>query len=68
MTRKLLVATLSLTALLLTGCDEPVEMPEVNDANCQHEAILKLPKSIQQEFSGLCLRRGEFKPSKPRQW
>ena len=67
-TKKLIFVVISLLAVLFTGCDKTPVMPEVNDENCRFELIKKLDKSIQQEFSSKCFRRGEFKPSIPKSW
>lgn len=65
------MTALVVVMLTLSGCDSPapeVALPEVNDENCKHENIVKLDKSVQKEFSSLCLRRGDFVPSKPKTW
>lgn len=66
----ILVAAAFATAML-AGCEkkpEPVTLPEVNNENCKYENIAKLDKSIQQDFSSQCVRRGTFKPSTPKAW
>lgn len=61
-------AVIALLGFFLTGCFEE-EMPEVNNENCKTENILKIKsKSLQQEFSSQCLRRGEFKASPEKSW
>lgn len=69
------VLTLALAAslaALVAGCDNKPAvqpLPEVNDANCAPEKIAAMPKAQQQEFSSLCLRRGDgFKPSPKKEW
>ena len=48
-------------AVLATGCDKKpavLPMPEVNDSNCQIEAIKKIEeKATREKFAGLCSRR-----------
>jgi len=54
-----LVAFLLISSLaaLLTGCGKPA-MPEVNNANCTDENIMKIEdKAMRQEFAGLCFHR-----------
>lgn len=42
---------------------------EVNDANCQFEAIKQIKdKTEQQEFASQCQRRGTFKPTTNKSW
>jgi len=51
----------ALVAALLAGCDnKPATppMPEVNDTNCQIEAIKKIEdRAVRETFAGLCSRR-----------
>lgn len=48
--------------------ERPV-LPVVNDENCKIENIKKIEdKAAQQEFAGLCFRRGDFVKSKPIAW
>ena len=61
-------AVISLSAVLFTGCNKTPVVPEVNDENCEPKNIAKLEKSVQQELSAKCMRRGEFKPSIPKSW
>ena len=52
-----------------TSTPKRTELPEVNDENCQDNNILKITdKKIREEFSGLCIRRGSFKPSPKIEW
>ncbi len=50
-----------LAAAMLAGCDnKPAipSMPEVNDTNCQIEAIKKIvDRATRETFAGLCSRR-----------
>ena len=50
-----------LVGVLVAGCDnKPVipPMPEVNDSNCQIEAIKKIEdRATREKFAGLCSRR-----------
>lgn len=64
-----------LVSLVVAGCSEDKEsvskattMPEVNDENCTTENIRAMPSNIQQEFSGLCLRRSNYKESDAQEW
>lgn len=63
----LTLALAALVAALVAGCGKQA-MPEVNDENCEHIAKIIKDKEMQQEFSGLCLRRGTFKPSPPKSY
>jgi len=69
---KFSILALAAIAALSTGCDAPpaaAVMPEVNDENCLDSNISKITdKATQQEFAGLCARRGEFKRSNAKQW
>lgn len=64
-------------AALLVGCDRKpatLAMPEVNDTNCQIEAIKKInDKPTRETFAGLCSRRppaggGIASTKKPMNW
>lgn len=66
-----------LVLVLVAGCDnKPVipPMPEVNDTNCQIEAIKKIEdRATREKFAGLCSRRspvsGGIAPTeKPMNW
>lgn len=66
-----------LVVVLVAGCDnKPVipPMPEVNDSNCQIEAIKKIEdRTAREKFAGLCSRRspsaGGIAPTeKPLNW
>lgn len=66
-----------LVVVLVAGCDnKPVipPMPEVNDSNCQIEAIKKIEdRATREKFAGLCSRRspsaGGIAPTeKPLNW
>ncbi|EPB5737902.1 MULTISPECIES: entry exclusion lipoprotein TrbK [Pseudomonadota] len=50
-----------LAAAMLAGCDNKPAippMPEVNDTNCQIEAIKKIEdRATRETFAGLCSRR-----------
>lgn len=50
-----------LVVVLVAGCDnKPAisSMPEVNDTNCQIEAIKKIEdRATREKFAGLCSRR-----------
>ncbi|MBP8275827.1 MAG: entry exclusion lipoprotein TrbK [Propionivibrio sp.] len=50
-----------LVAVLVAGCDNRPAippMPEVNDTNCQIEAIKKIEdRATREKFAGLCSRR-----------
>ncbi|HBW61342.1 MULTISPECIES: entry exclusion lipoprotein TrbK [Burkholderiales] len=50
-----------LVVVLVAGCDNKPAippMPEVNDTNCQIEAIKKIEdRATREEFAGLCSRR-----------
>jgi len=42
---------------------------EVNDANCQFDALKQIEdKAEQQEFASKCQRRGTFKPTANKSW
>lgn len=42
---------------------------EINDENCQPEKLAQIErKDVREAVAGACLRRGEFKPSAPREW
>lgn len=42
---------------------------EVNDANCQFDALKQIEdKAEQQEFASQCQRRGTFKPTAKKSW
>lgn len=59
-----IVIVTTFMALFFIGCGEKTieDLPEVNDENCKHENILKIKnKKLQQEYSGLCLRRSSFR-------
>lgn len=71
------VMLVALSAALLAGCgSEPgnAVMPEVNDTNCQIEAVKKIEdKKTRETFAGLCSRRspagGGIAPTKkPMNW
>lgn len=48
---------------------EKQALPEVNHENCKLENIQKITdRHIQEEFSGLCLRRVDYKPSPKVDW
>lgn len=55
--KKLNTAFWLVFVVLIAGCAQSDEvMPVVNSENCKPEAIKKLKdKTMQQEFSGLCL-------------
>ena len=66
-----------LVAVLVAGCDNRPAippMPEVNDTNCQIEAIKKIEdRATREKFAGLCSRRsptaGGIAPTeKPMNW
>lgn len=66
-----------LVAVLVAGCDNKPAippMPEVNDTNCQIEAIKKIEdRATREKFAGLCSRRspsaGGIAPTeKPLNW
>ena len=66
-----------LVAVLVAGCDNKPAippMPEVNDTNCQIEAIKKIEdRATREKFAGLCSRRspsaGGIAPTeKPMNW
>jgi len=69
-----IVITISVSAFFIirsTKEPEPVAMPELNEENCRHENVMKIPdKEIRQDFSSLCLRLGgaRYKPSTPMNW
>lgn len=50
-----------LVAVLVAGCDNKPAippMPEVNDTNCQIEAIKRIDdRTTREKFAGLCSRR-----------
>ena len=47
-----------LVVVLVAGCDNTPPMPEVNDTNCQIEAIKKIEdRATREKFAGLCSRR-----------
>ncbi|ABM44407.1 MULTISPECIES: entry exclusion lipoprotein TrbK [Burkholderiales] len=75
MKKALLLAVLA--AALLAGCDSKPTgspMPEVNDANCQIEAIKRIEdRATRESFAGLCARRspagGGIAPTEnPKNW
>lgn len=61
---------------VLTGCGKKVEaspplsaLPEVNDVNCKHAAIMAMPDNeARQKFASLCARRFDFVPSQPKSY
>ena len=62
---------------MLGACDRPLEPREVNDENCETEAILQwaeennLSKEQMWEFSGKCFRRDipeQFERSEEKVW
>ena len=59
--KALSLASAALVAALVAGCDnKPATppMPEVNDTNCQIEAIKKIEdRATREKFAGLCSRR-----------
>jgi len=66
-----------LVVVLVAGCDNKPAippMPEVNDTNCQIEAIKKIEdRATREKFAGLCSRRsptaGGIAPTeKPMNW
>jgi len=66
-----------LVVVLVAGCDNKSvipPMPEVNDSNCQIEAIKKIEdRATREKFAGLCSRRspsaGGIAPTeKPLNW
>ena len=66
-----------LVVVLVAGCDNKPAippMPEVNDTNCQIEAIKKIEdRGTREKFAGLCSRRspaaGGIAPTeKPMNW
>ena len=66
-----------LVVVLVVGCDNKPAvppMPEVNDTNCQIEAIKKIEdRATREKFAGLCSRRsptaGGIAPTeKPMNW
>lgn len=71
MKKTLLIA--AVMAALLAGCEKQPAiqaMPEVNDANCQIEAIKKIEdRATREEFAGLCSTRPRIAPTKnPLNW
>lgn len=63
--------------VLVAGCDNKPAMPpmpEVNDTNCQIEAIKKIEdRATREKFAGLCSRRspatgGIMPTEKPMNW
>jgi len=69
--------TIAIVLLLtsLAGCEakesETSEkpLPEVNDENCLPENVAKVaPDDAREQFSSLCLRRSNFKPSEKKEW
>lgn len=61
--KTLQILTVASAAILMSGCFDEA-MPEVNDTNCLVENIKKIEdRTMQQEFSSKCLRRGGFKES-----
>ena len=68
MIKKLIFVVIYLSAVLFTGCNKTPVVPEANDENCEPKNIAKLEKSVQQDLSAKCIRRGEFKPSLPKSW
>jgi len=66
-----------LVAVLVAGCDNKPAippMPEVNETNCQIEAIKKIEdRATREKFAGQCSRRspaaGDIAPTeKPMNW
>ena len=59
---------------LLVGCtddvvNEAINLPEVNDDNCQQENIMKITdKTARSKFVSLCIRRGDLVKSTPKSW
>lgn len=71
MQKTLLIA--AVMAALLAGCEKQPAiqaMPEVNDTNCQIEAIKKIKdRATREEFAGLCSTRPRIGPTKnPLNW
>lgn len=76
MKKTMLLAGL-VVVVLVAGCDNKPAippMPEVNDTNCQIEAIKKIEdRATREKFAGLCSRRspvaGGIAPTeKPMNW
>lgn len=59
-------------AFSMSGCskaDRQPKLPALNDENCKHENLVKIPdKAARQEFASMCLRRNKFEPSPERTW
>lgn len=66
------LALATLTAALFGGCSpesSQKEMPVVNDENCKQENIAKIEdKDMRQQFTSMCLRRSNFRPSPQKGW
>lgn len=72
-TQNQLLASAAIAATLaLLGCnnkDSNLVLPEVNETNCAPENTARiLDKEARNKFIDLCVRRNNFKPSKPRGW
>ncbi len=59
-------------ASLTTGCldhsPSVAQLPEVNDENCKHENVLKLPEDMRKKMGSACFRRSKFVPSTSNNW
>ena len=70
---KTMLAVLMTALVMLAGCEKQPAiqaMPEVNDTNCQIEAIKKIEdKATREEFAGLCSTRPRIAPTQnPLNW
>ena len=68
-----ILAAITLVAALLAGCEKQPAIqavPEVNDTNCQIEAIKKIEdRATREEFAVLCSTRPRIAPTKnPLNW
>ncbi|MBU0801488.1 MAG: entry exclusion lipoprotein TrbK [Alphaproteobacteria bacterium] len=66
------IIILLLLTLVLVACEKKpatITMPELNAENCKPDNVEKIePREIREQFSSMCLRAGEFEPSKPKEW
>jgi entry exclusion lipoprotein TrbK len=71
-TRQAMVLTMLLAALISACSPQPSaeeKMAAVNDENCKTENIARIKdKEAREQFGGMCIRRGTFKPSPKREW
>ena len=71
--KHLMLLLLNIFITTLLGACSPENstktMPVVNDENCKSENIAKIEdKTMREQFTSMCIRRSNFKPSPKKEW